>query len=141
MGITVDDMRAQVARIAELRSLENEINLTKKSLTAQLDEAEGRMLSMLEESQLKNFKSDVGLVSASYRKSVQTPKTPEDRSSFFEYLKVKGLFDQMITVHSATLNSFYKTEFDEAAARGDDDFKIPGISGETITPILSFRKA
>ncbi len=141
MAVLVDDMRAQVARIKELRDLETEINNTKKALTAQLDEAEGKMMAMLEESQLKNFKSEIGTVSVTHRLSVTTPKLPEDRAAFFEFLKTRQLFDQMITVNSQTLNSFYKAEFEEAAKRGEDDFKIPGISGETITPILSFRRA
>jgi hypothetical protein len=139
--ISVEDMKAQVARIRELRETESKVNEMKKEVSSLLEIEEGKMLSMLEQSGLPNFKCDFGSVGVTHRLSVKTPKTPEDRAAFFSFLKQLGLFDSMITVNSQTLNSFYKDQFEQAKAQGKDDFKIPGINEETMTAILSFRKA
>jgi hypothetical protein len=137
---TVESLKSQTELIRELRKQETETSDLKKSITKQVEEAELKMVSLLNESGLKNFRCDAGLVSLAERLSVKTPKSPEDREAFFSYLRDKGLFDQMISVNSATLNSFYKNEFEAAKERGDDDFKIPGINEETMTVILSYRK-
>lgn len=139
-AVTVDDLRAQVARIAELRDFSKEIGNTKKLNDEILDEEERKMLAMLEEANLKSFRSELGLVSASHRKSVATPKTPEDRDAFRKYLESVGMFETMWSVNSQTLNSYYKTEFEKAVEKGEEDFSLPGISGETITPILMFKR-
>lgn len=139
-SITVDQLTRQCQKIADLRWEESQLSMTKKKVTEELELAEKEMLEMLNQSGLKNFKSPVGTVSISHRTSVKTPKTEEDRQAFFEYLKSKGLYDTMISVNSATLNSFYKAEFEEAKERGDDDFEIPGIKEVTIDQNLSFRR-
>lgn len=138
--LKVNELKECIKLIAKLRQNEAEVNDMKREVTAQLDEAEKRMIEMLTKSGLKNFRSEDGLVSLSARLSVKTPKTEEDRAAFFAYLKSLGLFEQMVSVHSATLNSFYKDQFELARQRGDDDFKIPGLNEETMTPILSFKR-
>jgi hypothetical protein len=138
---SVADLRAQVARVAELRALEAEASNMKKTITDQLETEEAKILKMLTDNDLKQFRCEHGLVSIGYFTSVKTPKTPEDRDAFFAWLKQKGVFMDTITVHSATLNALYKSEMEIAIQRGDVDFKIPGISEETITERLSFRKA
>lgn len=140
MAVTTDDFKAQVATIKELRLAEDIISGQKKEASRMVEEAETKMLAMLEEAGLDSFRCELGNVGRTIRLSIKTPKSPEDRAAFFGYIKSKGLFDDMITVHSATLNSFYKDEFDQAKARGDADFKIPGLLEETMTPILWFRK-
>lgn len=139
--ITIDDMKAQVALIDKLRREEDEVRKIHKNATSKTEEAEARMLAMLEASNLKNFRSDDGLVSVGYRTSVRTPKTPEDRKALFDYLQKIGVYDQMITVNSQTLNSFYKEELEKAKEAGADDFEIPGLNEVTIAPILSFRRS
>lgn len=139
-SITVEQLTRQCQKIADLRWEESQLSMTKKKITEELEIAEKEMLEMLTASNLKNFKSSAGLVSITHRTSVKTPKTEEDRQAFFEFLKSKGLYDSMISVNSATLNSFYKAEFEEAKERGDDDFEIPGIKEVTIDQNLSFRR-
>lgn len=138
--VTVEDMKRQVAVIKELREIEDKFSAQKKEISKQLEEQENKMLTMLEESGVPSFKCELGNVGRTERLSIKTPKTAEDRLAFFGYLKELGLYDEMISVNSATLNSFYKDQFTQAKERGDADFKIPGLLEETITPILWFRK-
>ncbi len=131
----------QTKKIADLRILEAEKASDKKKVTEELEIAEKEMISMLTEANLPSFKSEYGNVFISHRLSVKTPKTPEDRAVFFNYLRLEGVFDSMITVNSATLNSFYKAQIEEAKARGEDDFEIPGLTEVTVEQNLAFRRS
>lgn len=141
MSVTTAELNLQISLISQLREQERLLSEQKKKLTKKLDEAEGKMLEMLAKSELTSYRSQDGLCSVSYRLSVQTPKTPEDCAKFFEYLKSKGLYEAMITVHSKTLNSFYRAEFENAKTLGLDNFEIPGLTEVSTVPILSFRKS
>jgi hypothetical protein len=138
---TLDEMNAQVEQIARLREKEAEASAAKSVITKELEAAELKMMGMLQEGGLTNYRSPMGLVSVSFRTSVRTPKTPEDREKFFAFLRQRGLYDALITVNSQTLNSFYKDEFEQAKQRGDVAFEIPGIKEVTMTPNISFRRS
>ena len=105
-----------------------------------LSELEAKVLNILDSNNMDNFRTERALVSVTHRFSVKTPKTPEAREQFFEYLKSKNLFDDMITVNSQTLTSFYRTEQENALDRGEVDFKMPGIEDATMVKTLSVRK-
>lgn len=133
------DLNVQAEKIATLRAEEAQAAFVKKRITEQLEQAEAKMLSMLEDSGLKSYRAPAGNCVITHRTSVRTPKTPEDRKAFFDYLKSKGIFDAMIGVNSATLNSYYKEEF-EVASREGRVLEIPGLTEITVDAILSFRK-
>lgn len=140
-SVVVDQLISQIESIAHLRKLEAEKKAVASLITKELEAAEERMLELLEQANLKNFKSDLGTVTRTYRTSVRTPKTPEDRQAFFEYLKKEGLYDSMISVNSVSLTSYYKEGLANAEAAGLADFSIPGINEVTLIPTLSFRRA
>lgn len=73
--------------------------------------------------------------------SVRIPSTEEDKEAFFSWLKSKGIFKQYVNVNSVALNALYKQEREAAIERGDFDFKIPGIGGETIYTTLSITRS
>lgn len=74
------------------------------------------------------------------RTSVKTPKNNAERELFFEYLKEKGVYEDLRTVNSQSLNAFYKSELELALGRGELDFSIPGITEVLVVPKLSLRK-
>jgi hypothetical protein len=140
MSVTVAQLEELAKQIADLRVKEAEMSAEKKKITAELEAREKFMIETLNQEGLTMFKSSVGTLSLSHRSSVKTPKDPDSRAAFFAYLKEKGIYDQMITVNSMTLNALYAKELDAAIARGEDDFQIPGISEVTLNEILSFRR-
>lgn len=85
------------------------------------------MGAMLQAAGIDRFEYGGRVIYLRTRTSVQVPKSSEDREAFFDYLKERGVFEQMITVHSNTLNSFYQGEYEQAVAEGNLSFKIPGI--------------
>lgn len=140
MSITVEDMNSKCKEIAVLRAEEAVISAQRKQILDKLDEAERQMIEMLAESGLNSYKSPFGQAIITHRTSVKTPKTPDERARFYQYLKERNLYETMITVNSQTLNAFYKGELEQARERGDLDFKVPGINEVTIVPTLAFRK-
>lgn len=72
--------------------------------------------------------------------SVTTPKTPEEKEQLFEFLQQRGIFLEMASVNSQTLNSLYKSLAEEAAEKGVLDFRMPGVGEPTEYISLKMRK-
>lgn len=140
MSLTMDEINAQISKIADLRVKEAAAAQAKKMVLDELEVAENKMIEMLIACNMKSHRGPDGMAVISYKTSVKTPKTPEHRAAFFAYLKEQGLYDAMISVNSQTLNSLYKEGLEQAKNDGKDDYQIPGITEVTINPSLSFRK-
>lgn len=138
---TISDMENLAARIKELRDAEAKASAAKKLVSEELEQAENSMMELLIAEGKDSYRSNVGLLSISARTSVRLPQTDEDKKAFFDHLKSVGLYERMVTVNSATLNSFYKAEFEAALQAGNVDFSIPGIKEVTLNKSLSFRRA
>ena len=138
--MTIEQMNQLAERIDNLRRREEEASSVKKSVTNELESAENEMIVALQEGGLKNYRAPAGLCTVTFRTSVKTPKTPEEKAAFYGFLKENGYYDELISVNSQKLNSFYKEQMELAIERGDDDFALPGIEGVTVTPNLSFKR-
>lgn len=142
MSITFDEVETLCARIADQRAVVEKASAAKKVEDKILEELELQLMEKLKQLDRKNFQSKLGTFSISHRVSVKVPSTPEEKAAFFDYLRQKGVFEQMVGVHSQTLNSFYKAEFEAAKDRGEGlDFSIPGLQPPTVMETLSFRAA
>lgn len=129
-----EEIFQQRARIAKL---EEELDPEKK----RLDELERKMLLIMEETDRdKIHVKGHGTLYIMNRFTVQTPKSLEDKRALFHYLSDKGIFDEMVSVNSQTLNSFYKTEMEQAIAEGNVDFKIPGVGDPVHSKKLCVKK-
>lgn len=74
--------------------------------------------------------------------SVKVPKTPAEKEELFHWIaahKGKDVLDNMLSIHSASLNSFYKSELEIAKEEGNVDFKIPGIDAPEVYWTLGMR--
>lgn len=144
MSITIEEMNEQCKRVSELRSKEAAISQEKKAITNELEAEEIRLLEMLQESGNKSYRSPFGTAGFSEHTSVRTPKSQEEKEAFYAFLKQEGLYDKLISVHSTTLNSLWKSRYEEFKESNPnanpDDFKLPGIEGVTKEFRLSFRK-
>ncbi|MBK8455632.1 MAG: hypothetical protein IPL34_20340 [Thiofilum sp.] len=139
--MTLEQMNDAIKELRGLRTKIDAANDVLKGLRVEEEMLEGLLIESLQENNLKNYRGPDGLISVSHKTSVRTPKTTEDKEAFFAYLRDKGVYDMMISVNSATLNSFYKQEFENAVLNGNENFTIPGLNEVTLTPSLSFRKA
>jgi len=107
---------------------------------AALRNMQAKMLQILNDHGKSNYKSNHGNVSVMRKLSVKCPKEPVARKDFFDYLKEKGIFEDLVTVHSQTLNAFYKTEWEAAKVSGVMDFAMPGIGEPSYYETLQMRK-
>lgn len=141
--ILVKDLEALGEKMAVLR---DEIADAKAAVSVkenEYDELERKAISMLGELGKKSYPTEAGLITKVEHWKVKLPQTPEDRKQFFDYLKEKGIFDNLITVNSNTLNSFFKAEWEALKQSSPEEamnFRIPGINEPTLHETISFRR-
>ena len=93
----------------------------------------------LEEHGLKNFDHGMGKISIMETKSVKML----DKYVFFEWLKEKGTFEDVVSVNAMTLKSLYKQELELAIERQDVNFLqdgLPGVSEPSTFRSIKFLK-
>ena len=104
----------------------------------ELQTAIGVMLDKLEK---QKHQSRLGTFSVKLEEGYRLPKDDESRSSFFNYLQERGVYDTMITVNARTLETFVKDEVEIAEQDGDFEFIPPGIERKDPQQKYSMRKA
>ena len=120
----------------KIDSLEEEV----KGLNEELRTIQNQLAVMMKEQGVTSFKHADGTVVFTTRFTVKNPTDPADKEAFFEYLKQKNIFEDMVSVNSQKLNSWYKAEMEVAKNEGNFDFKIPGLGEPSALEIISFRK-
>jgi hypothetical protein len=94
----------------------------------EVDKLEHRILNYMKECGLPFFESTFGRVTVKNYSTVSQPATPEDKALFFDYLKEQGVYDQMISVNSRTLNSWVNREIEAREKRGEFGWVPPGLN-------------
>lgn len=112
-----------------------------KEASAAFETYRQQMAAMLQAAGIDSLEHDGHRLYIRTRTSVRVPKTAEDRKAFFDYLKSRNVYEQMITVNSQTLNAFYQGEYEVAQDTGNQDFKIPGIDDHTERYTLEIKGA
>lgn len=126
--------KAMFAQRAKVEAMEKEL----KDETARLEELKQKVINILTDAGKEKYHVDgVGLIYFQNKRTASMPKDPEKRAAFFSYLREKGIFEDLITVHSQTLTSFWNQEFEAA---NSPDFKIPGIDEPTVRKTLTMKR-
>lgn len=128
------------AKKAEVEAMEEQVEQQKAILTALKQE----VLKNLETLELEKLNvPGCGTVYRQKQFSVKVPKEPEAKAALFDWIKTnKGedVLQNMLSINSMTLNSFYKSELEIAKEEGNIDFKIAGISEPEVYFQLAMRK-
>lgn len=107
---------------------------------AELERLKAEAMKIMKDSgKEKFFVEGMGTIYIHNRYSVTVPKEPSRRQEFFNYLKDKGVFEDIITVNHQTLNSYWKQEWETAGS--SPDFEIPGVGQPTLFQTVATRKA
>jgi len=139
--ITAEELKQMVKEAFEARAALDVVKKKKTEMEAQYKEMCNSILFWLEEVELENFKvPGFGNAIVQNKFSVKTPKDPEAKEKLFRYLQGKGHFWEVVSVNSATLNSYYKEQMEEAVEADDFDFAIPGIDEPMHYQQLQMRK-
>lgn len=140
MSVTIEELEFVASKIAELRADAEEKARIKKEADAEVDKIEARMLELLEQAEKTSYDSRVGRFNVRVKESIKIPADEKSKTDFFTYLKGQGIFEQMVSVHSATLNSWYQQEMDAALGRGELEFRVPGLGEPTPRITLAFTR-
>lgn len=108
--------------------------------SAKVMELEHKLINVLDSAEMDRLDAESCYVLLGERTSVKMPKDNEERQAFFDYLRARGVYDELISVSSQTLNAFYRSELDLALQRGEVDFTIPGLNDVLVVPKLTVRK-
>ena len=105
--------KAEVARVKEIKTAEEK----------KLKEMQDKILFHLEGHELKTFDTGFGKVT---RKNMPYAKIV-DKTALSNFLKERGIYDDMVTFNATKMNSFYKEEMERAKEEMNLDFKVDGM--------------
>lgn len=120
----------------EIEAVEHSLKIREEALKKVSNE----IRNVLEAMELDSLKAHGFTFYIEEKESVKTPKTLEEKRLFFEYLQSIGMYDEMVSINSQTLNSLFKTMSEKAAEEGILDFVMPGIEAPTSYKNLKMRK-
>lgn len=137
---TIKDFEEKIEQLENIRNEQAQLKVTMDKLAATEQEIEESLSALMLDAEISSYRGKAGTVSISTRQSVALPKG-QDKEIFFQYLKDIGIYEEVISVNSAWLNSFYKKEMEAAREKQDPFYVIPGLGVPFSKQILSFRKA
>jgi hypothetical protein len=122
--VTIDELNKKLEVLFELKAkkdaLDDELSVINKELeTVKMD-----VTKILESKGMDGYKGPNGSISWKKELYVNMPDG-EDKLEFFNYLKSKGAFEALASVHAARLNAWYREEMNN---NNDPMFAVPGIS-------------
>ena len=120
------DMKAKREELDEVKD-------RKKILEGEFERLKKEIIEHLDNHDLKNFDFGEGKVIAVDKFNTRVV----DKYALAEFLKMKGMFEDLFTFNAQTMNSFYKVEME---ASDDIDFTVPGMSEPTLYRNLQLRK-
>ena len=140
--ISVAEMDAALTKLRELK--EDYSNKKKESDAAyrEVKEQEAVVIQMLADCGKKKYISDAGKATLVEELTVTTPKTPEEKRAFFNWLlehQGQDVHDHYLSVNSRSLNTLFKTLSEEYAQRGEV-LEIDGLQPPASFTKLQFRK-
>ena len=141
----IKELQEKIKKLKEERDQYDAMKRTLDQIGSSCDALEHEILAHFEANDMTSFRVDgVALISVSERLSVQTPKTPDDKKAFFDWLlETKGeqVFRHYQTINSQSLQSFFKAEWESMSEEQRLTFNMPGIGAPTLSKKLSVRKA
>lgn len=112
-----------------------------KNLKVDFEQVKTKILRAIEASGIGSLKAHGWTFYKKDETSVKTPKTIEEKQELFEFLRERGIFDEMVSVNSKTLNTLYKNLSEEAADQGILEFVMPGVGAPTTYTTLEMRRS
>lgn len=140
--INVQDFENLCAEVFALKQKHEAVEQELSKISEEMDAKKQKIMSIFDSmGKEKHFVGGLGTLYIQNRFAVSMPPDPGKKREFFDYLRKKGIFEDLVTVNYQTLNAYYKKELDAAAEEGNESFVIPGIGEPKLTKILAVRKA
>lgn len=137
--VTVEQLDESVARMRQLRKAYDDKKSEATLAHNELEESEKILKNLLKASGKSKYEAEgIGLAYIVTKETFPTPKTNQQKTALFNYIKEKHGADALMSlvgVNHNTLNSWAKKELE-----ADPLVEIPGLDQPTSEEILHFRK-
>lgn len=137
---TLAGVNEMVERLSSLRDKKKLIEDELSTVNIEIEGINRSLVDLLVQHELSSYRAPAGLVTVAPLFNAKLPQGP-DKTTFFDYLKERGDFDRLASIHSATFTSYIKEQYELARERGEGEPKIPGVSEVKTLLRLSFRKS
>lgn len=133
--VTTQELDDAVKTLSALRKEHDELKSKASEKWEQCEEAEAKLLELLEASGKKSYDVDgVARVTLVSKTSITVPKDLEQKKKLFEWIKNRFGADGLLayqTVNFQSLNSLYNKTIEEVSERGTDidvsAFGLPSV--------------
>lgn len=139
-GVTVQQLEGMIKEMYELDDQIGALEAEADKIKKVRDNTKARVLTIFQEFNKTSYRTGRGIIVRQKRFTVAHPKDPEKKAAFYGFLKEQGVFEDMVSVHSQTLNSWYKEQMDEAIKAGNVDFAVPGVDEPKMVETLVLRR-
>jgi len=139
-NITVTELEEDIAELVKLRTEHALKEREAKDIKAVFNEKQEKLKSKLEALEMDSYKGKAGSFSFRMKEGFRVPKDMEAKKQFFSFLQEKGVFDELVSVNSQTLNSWAQAEIESALDAGNFDFQIPGLEKSSPIPKYSLTQ-
>lgn len=137
---TISGLKLLCEDLIKARDKKDAINAELKVAQEAIDELEFKILTVMKENTLPNFKGEFGTVSIKNNKTVAQPEDMSAKIQLFDYLKSQGIFEEMVAVNSRTLSSWANKEIEAREKQGVFGWVPPGLKAPNEYQSLSVRK-
>lgn len=138
--VTLKGLTELCEKLIMSRESKDVINEELKKIAEQIDELEMKILNIMKENALPNFKGAFGTISIKNNKTVAQPEDMSAKIQLFDYLKSQGIFEEMVAVNSRTLSSWANKEIEAREKQGVFGWVPPGLKAPNEYQSLSVRK-
>ncbi len=133
----VDDLSKEICEL-ELKKEALEEKVT--GLNKEINQKKFRCLNYLKEIDRKEYKSPFGEFTTKEEWRVKLPETLNDKNILRKHLEERGVFDDYWSIHSGSLNSLYKQDWEQAKNEGRGmEFNMPGVPPPVKDERASFK--
>ena len=137
---TISGLKTLCESLIKARDSKDELNKELKLVQEAIDELEIKILNVMKENALPNFKGEFGTVSIKNTKSITQPDGMDAKLQLFAYLKGQGIFEEMVNVNSRTLSSWANKEIEAKEKEGVFGWVPPGLKPPETFASLAVRK-
>lgn len=139
-GITIQKLHELMREAAMQKHSVDELEMKLKVEKEVLQDLKAKIQAVLEQHDMRSY-SHSGIKAVRVTTyGVSFPKDPVRKEELFDYLRSVGAYDNLISVNSRSLYSFYKEKIDEAAKAGNINWVMPGVGEPTAITRLDFKR-
>lgn len=141
--VSLEKMDANVSLLRQKKELYTAAKKESNDRYADYQDQEKLVAALLEsQGKTEYICEGIGKVTLSEALSVKTPKSPQEKEAFFNWIRTnmgEDAYYTYMSVNSQSLNRLYREQTEEAAGRGEL-LNIDGLEQPTTNTKVSFTK-